>query len=92
MWYVYIICCRDNNLYTGITPNISRRLDEHNTKRGGSYTRIRTPVQLVYKETYVNKIEAQEREDQIKKWSRKKKLALIANNKTLLRNLSISHD
>lgn len=77
MWYVYVLRCADNTLYTGTTTDISRRLKEHNRKKGGAYTSVRLPVKLVYQETYPNRAQAQKREAQIKGWSRKKKLALI---------------
>jgi putative endonuclease len=77
MWYVYIIRCSDNSLYTGVTIDVPRRLRAHNEKSGGSYTRIRTPVTLVYQESHQTQLSALKREAQIKRWSRTKKLALI---------------
>ena len=77
MWFLYIVKCKDKSFYTGITTDIVRRLKEHNARRGGSYTRIRTPVKLVYQENQVSRSEAQRREAQIKRWARSKKLALI---------------
>ena len=49
MWYVYIVRCRDDSLYCGITTNMKRRLEEHNGERpgGARYTRSRRPVRLV---------------------------------------------
>jgi putative endonuclease len=92
MWYVYIIQCSDNSLYTGTTTDISRRVNEHNRSKGGNYTRIRQPVKLMYQETHSNRSDALKREIQIKRWSKEKKLALINGDKSLLRNLSKSHD
>jgi len=66
MWCVYIIECKDSSLYTGITMNIERRLKEHNSKKGGKYTKVRHPVKLIYKESYKNKGDALKREIQIK--------------------------
>ena len=77
MWYVYIICCNDASLYTGVTTDILRRIKEHNLKSGGSYTRTRAPVALVYQEPHPTRSSALKRELEIKKWSRTKKLALI---------------
>jgi putative endonuclease len=77
VWYVYIIMCADGTLYTGSTTDISRRVNEHNRKKGAAYTKARLPVKLVYKETHPNRSHAQKREAQIKLWNRKKKLALI---------------
>ena len=77
MWHVYIIRCNDGNLYVGSTTDIPRRVKEHNSKKGGSYTRVRTPVTLVHQEDHPDRTTAQKREAQIKGWTRAKKLALI---------------
>lgn len=50
-WYVYMVRCRDNSLYTGITTDVKRRVQEHNGKpedKGAKYTKARRPVKLVY--------------------------------------------
>ncbi|MDD5174179.1 MAG: GIY-YIG nuclease family protein [Candidatus Omnitrophota bacterium] len=77
MWHVYIIKCSDGSLYTGITTDIPRRIDEHNSGRGGSYTRVRKPVKLIYSESCFDRSGALKREAEIKSWPRNKKLALI---------------
>lgn len=77
MWYLYIIRCADNSLYTGVTTDLYRRVEKHNQKAGGNYTRARTPVILVYQETHPTRSSALKREIQIKKLSRAKKLDLI---------------
>jgi putative endonuclease len=92
MWNVYIVRCSDGTLYTGIAKDVSRRVKRHNAKDGGSYTRIRTPVKLVYQEPCPSQYSALNREAQIKRWSRQKKLALIRGDFEHLSNLSISHD
>ena len=92
MWHVYIIRCSDDSLYTGVTTDVSRRVKAHNEKSGGSYTRIRTPVKLVYKESHPTQSSALKREAQIKKWSRAKKLARIKGNIEALSNLAKSRD
>lgn len=84
MWYIYILRCKDGSLYTGTTTDIPRRVNEHNRSKGGSYTRIRMPVKLVYQEPHPNRSEALKRETQIKRWSKQKKLALIEGDKSLL--------
>ena len=49
MWYVYILKCADNTLYTGVTKSLKRRLEEHNSSSlGAKYTRGRRPMSLVY--------------------------------------------
>ena len=78
-WSVYILRCADNSLYTGITTDIHRRLDEHNgvVKNGAKYTRHRQPVTLVYKETVESRSQACKRESAIKNLSKFQKEQLI---------------
>jgi len=71
--------CSDGTLYTGITTDLERRLDEHNNSpKGAKYTRARRPVTLVYSEELDNRSLASKREYFIKhKMSRKEKLQLM---------------
>ena len=71
--------CSDGTLYTGITTELERRLDEHNNSpKGAKYTRARRPVTLVYSEELENRSAASKREFAIKKMSKKEKLQLIS--------------
>ncbi|OGK64695.1 hypothetical protein A2313_04350 [Candidatus Roizmanbacteria bacterium RIFOXYB2_FULL_41_10] len=79
MWYLYILLCRDNSYYTGISNNVDQRFKDHLKGRGGAYTRSHPPLKLIYKEKCVDKSTALKRELQIKKWSKAKKKALITN-------------
>ncbi|WP_125152371.1 GIY-YIG nuclease family protein [Clostridium rectalis] len=79
MCYVYILQCSDSTLYTGWTNNLNKRIETHSKGKGAKYTRCRLPIKLVYYEKYENKISAQKREYAIKKFTREKKLLLIAN-------------
>ena len=76
-WYVYILECNDNSLYTGITNNLQKRITTHNSGKGAKYTKARLPVKLVYKETYRTKGDSLKREFEIKKLKRILKLNLI---------------
>jgi putative endonuclease len=77
-YYLYILQCSDDTLYTGVTRDIERRLYEHNnTKKGAKYTRIRRPVTLVYKEEFPDRSSALKYEYKVKKLSRTQKLLLI---------------
>lgn len=77
-WYIYILKCSDNTLYTGITTDLIRRIDEHNSSpKAAKYTRIRRPVELIYSENYEDKSGASKREYEIKQLSRVQKLGLI---------------
>jgi len=79
MYYVYIVKCADDTLYTGIATELERRILEHNeSDKGAKYTRVRRPVNLVYSEEYPDRSTASKREYEIKKkMSRAEKLALI---------------
>jgi len=81
MWYVYILECRDKTLYAGVTNNLAERLDKHNKGKASKYTRGRTPVILKYQEEHPDKTSALKREIQLKRWSRSKKLTLIAKTR-----------
>ncbi|HEY9203985.1 GIY-YIG nuclease family protein [Sulfurimonas sp.] len=77
-WYVYILRCSDETLYTGITTDLQRRAEEHNSSpKGAKYTRARRPVELIYFESHKDKSGATIRELEIKKLSKAKKLELI---------------
>ena len=78
-WYVYILQCSDNTLYTGITNNLDRRLKAHNAGTASKYTRVRRPVEMVYREEVETKGDALRRELQIKAMTRKDKQALVSN-------------
>ena len=76
-WCVYILKCSDGNLYTGISNNLSKRIDIHNSGKGAKYTKSRLPVTLVYEEYTQNKSRSLKREIEIKKLTRSKKIELI---------------
>ncbi len=76
MWYVYILKCSDDSLYTGITTDIIRRLKEHNDGKGAKSVLGKRPVEVVYSEKADNQVNAAKREREIKSWNRKKKLLL----------------
>jgi putative endonuclease len=92
MWYLYITKNQNSAFYTGITSNLERRLKEHLRGKGGHYTKRNRPQKLLYTEKFSSRVEAEVRETQIKRWSRKKKEALIKGNLEQLRKLSISRD
>jgi putative endonuclease len=78
-WFIYILRCADNSLYTGITLDVDKRLDQHNgiDKNGAKYTKARRPVQLVYQETSHSRSEACKREYAIKSLCKSEKESLI---------------
>lgn len=79
-WCVYILRCADGTLYTGMTDDFSRRLEQHRSGRGAKYTRGRAPLEPVYREDCGSMSEALKREYAIKQLSRSKKLELIARH------------
>lgn len=78
MWYVYILKCNDETLYTGITNDLSKRVSSHNKGTGAKYTKARLPVELVYSEESLDRSSASKREYQIKKLSKKDKINLFS--------------
>lgn len=76
-WVVYLLRCVDGSLYCGITNDLDKRIDKHNSGSGAKYTKTRRPVVLVYSEAAENKSAALKREWLIKQLSRKQKLELI---------------
>jgi UV DNA damage endonuclease len=80
-WFVYILRCADGSLYTGITNDLARRVDQHNAGTASRYTRSRLPVVLEYQEEQPNQSTALKRELAIKALSRKAKEALIQSLK-----------
>ena len=77
-WIVYILECADTSLYTGITNDLERRMEEHRTGRGAKYTKHRCPLRVRYTEYRSTKSAALTREAAIKSLTRAEKLALIA--------------
>lgn len=78
--YMYILLCNDNSYYVGSTKYLRSRFRKHSKGEGAEYTKERLPVTLVYVEVFTRIDFAFNREHQIKKWSRKKKEALINGN------------
>lgn len=78
-WTVYMVRCRDNSLYTGISTDVQRRVDEHNgdPRKAARYAWSRRPVSLVYAETLPDRASASRREAMIKGLDRDAKEALI---------------
>ena len=77
-WYLYILRCGDGTLYTGITTDVEKRLEQHRTGKGAKYTRGRQPLELVYREKCGDHSTALKREYEIKKMPRDAKMRLIA--------------
>lgn len=76
-YYVYVVCCADGSLYTGISTDVERRVKAHNELRGAKYTRTRLPVKLVYVAGPMSKSAALVEEHRIKRLPRAAKLNLV---------------
>lgn len=81
IWYLYILRCKDGSLYTGITTDVEKRLEAHQSGKGAKYTRGRGPLVLVYREECGTHSDALKREVEIKRLTREQKQVLIASNK-----------
>lgn len=79
-FYAYILKCNDDSYYVGHTDNIEKRIAEHNASEYKCYTSTRLPVEVVFIQTFGTRDEAFNAERQMKKWSRRKKEALIEGN------------
>ena len=89
LYYVYILKCSDDLLYIGVTNNITRRLEEHQKgENGNCFTYKRRPVELIFSQEFNDIEQAILFEKKIKKWSKKKKLALANGEFDLLLILS----
>ncbi len=76
-WTVYILKCADTSLYTGITVDLERRLEEHSKGKGAKYTKHRGPFTLAFTEDQETRSQALKRESAIKAMTREGKLRLI---------------
>jgi putative endonuclease len=76
-WFLYVVECSDHTLYTGITPDLSRRLKLHNIGRGATYTATRTPVRFIATWKFADRIAAMRAEIAFKRLSRDRKLQHI---------------
>lgn len=88
-WYVYIILCTDDTLYTGITTDINKRWLKHCSQKGAKYFRGREPKDFVYIETGHDRSSASKRESIIKKMTRGDKFHLIKSDSNQLKNVVI---
>jgi putative endonuclease len=79
-WTVYILRCADNSLYTGITKDLSRRLEEHNAGKGAKYTRAKGPCVVVLSRVGFSESSAKKEEARMKRLKKIEKEALIVKS------------
>jgi len=83
VWYLYVARCNDDTLYTGVTTDLQRRINEHNTSlKGAKYTKTRRPVELAYFKIFKDRSTAQKAEYKFKRLTRTQKLKIIKFNDT----------
>lgn len=80
MWYVYLARCSDGSLYCGITNDLKKRENTHNTGRGSKYTRSRLPVKFVWFEECKDKSAALKKEHKLKQKKKKEKEELVCKD------------
>ena len=78
--WVYIVRCSDDSLYIGHTDDVVAREATHNAGDGSRYTALKRPVRVVYSEHHASMKNAIARERQLKRWTARKKEALIAGD------------
>ena len=85
MYYTYILRCKDNSLYTGITTNIKRRLKEHKEKgeKAAKYTLRHEAIKMEIAWKSENRVLASKLEFYIKKLKKQQKEELIKNSELL---------
>ena len=76
-YYVYIMASRSRVLYTGVTNDLARRVDEHKRGVNAGFTRRYRVTRLVYFEEFPDIRDAIGREKQVKAWTRARRVALI---------------
>lgn len=76
-WFIYLIETRQGSLYTGITTNVERRLQQHQQGKGAKYLRGRGPLTLVFSGMAGSRSRASQLEARIKQLSREQKYHLL---------------
>jgi len=77
-WFCYMLRCKDGSLYVGMTNHVATRVEKHNGGHGPEFTKKRRPVELIWSQEFTDRLAARDREVELKGWSRKKKLGLVA--------------
>ncbi|MDO8369822.1 MAG: GIY-YIG nuclease family protein [Candidatus Nitrotoga sp.] len=90
MFWVYILRCANGSYYTGHTDNLERRIGQYQSGECEGYTATRRPVELIWSQECVTRVDALSAEMQIKGWSRKKKEAMMRGDWTEVSRLARS--
>ena len=85
VYYTYILECTNDFLYTGVTTDYNRRLNEHkgndSLKKGAKFTKSHKPIRYVAMWKTTNRSNAQKLEARIKQLDKSEKVLLVSNNK-----------
>ncbi|MBR0346017.1 MAG: GIY-YIG nuclease family protein [Rudaea sp.] len=76
-WFVYLLECRNGQIYTGVSPDYERRVADHRAGKGAAFTRINPPERLLAVKEFADKREAMRAEAQVKRLRRQQKIALV---------------
>jgi putative endonuclease len=80
-WNLYVAECVDGSYYTGITKDVGKRIETHNSGKGSKYTATHGPVKLIFQEPQANYSAALRREYQIKTLPKNRKIRFAAGEK-----------
>lgn len=80
-WSVYIVECADGTYYTGISNDVEKRINAHNSGKGAKYTKTRLPVIMLVTWECGSRSDASKEEYRVKKLTKKKKIGLINEKK-----------
>ncbi|WP_047383647.1 MULTISPECIES: GIY-YIG nuclease family protein [unclassified Cetobacterium] len=78
-WYIYILRCENNSLYTGITTDVERRFKQHQSGKGAKYTKVNKPIKISAIFERENRSEATREEIRIKALTKAQKELLCKN-------------
>lgn len=76
IWFVYLLVCRNGYIYTGVTPDLDRRITAHRNGKGAKFTKGNPPERVLAIKPCSGKIAAMRVEAQVKRMRRKAKISL----------------
>lgn len=76
-WFIYMIRCVDNSLYTGITTNVTKRFQAHESGKGAKYLKTRRPFELVFQQEVGDRSQASKLEYAVKQLPKKRKELIV---------------
>ena len=92
VYFIYILRCRDGSLYTGVTSDLEKRMEQHARGKGSRYVASRLPFSIVHAEETRTRSDALKRESEIKAFTRQEKLALVENSAADMGTRGVSPD